>query len=41
MPAEKYHVTLTVEEHRTLEQMLRRRKHSTRGDGGHEVGSRE
>jgi len=30
MPAKKYHVTLTAEERMTLEQMLRRGKHSTR-----------
>lgn len=30
MPAKKYHVTLTAEEHMSLEQMLRRGKHSTR-----------
>jgi transposase len=30
MPAKKYHVTLTAEERRSLEQMLRRGKHSTR-----------
>jgi transposase len=30
MPAKKYHVALTAEERTTLEQMLRRGKHSTR-----------
>jgi hypothetical protein len=30
MPAKKYHVELTVAERTTLEQMLRRGKHSAR-----------